>query len=189
MPKAPSDTVPAAMRAVFDPLAARLDAFCAAYLNQEYAQLARRTAAALARKRPSPLSRGSQEVWAAGILHAVGSVNFLFDPSQTPHLRASDIAEHFGVAASTAGNKSKQIRDALKMSPFDHRWNLPSRLADSAMAWFVEIDGFVVDARTLPRALQEQAFRQGLIPWIPADQPGPGEAGADQGGSSALPAN
>jgi hypothetical protein len=32
------------------------------------------------------------------------------------------------------------------------------------MFWLVEVDGFPVDARRLPRDVQEQAARRGLIP-------------------------
>ena len=35
------------------------------------------------------------------------------------------------------------------------------------MAWLIEIDGLIVDARRIPRALQEEAFRQGAIPFVP----------------------
>lgn len=80
------------------------------------------------------------------------------------------------------GNKSKQIRDALRINLFDHRWTLPNRLAENPALWLVEAGGLVVDARTLPRALQEQAFNLGLIPYIPADQPKPEPAGTDEGG-------
>jgi hypothetical protein len=41
----------------------------------------RRLVARLARKRPSPLVRGDMRIWAAGAIHAVGQVNFLFDRS------------------------------------------------------------------------------------------------------------
>ncbi len=36
-------------------------------------------AAALSRKRPSPLSTGRERSWAVGIIYALGQVNFLFD--------------------------------------------------------------------------------------------------------------
>jgi hypothetical protein len=34
-------------------------------------------------------------------------------------------------------------------------------------AWLVSVDGLVVDAWALPRPLQEEAFRRGLIPYMP----------------------
>ena len=40
------------------------------------------------------------------------------------------------------------------------------------MAWMIEVNGLIMDARRLPREIQEEAFRKGLIPYIPADHPG-----------------
>jgi len=56
------------------------DAVCLAVLDEEYADLARRAAAKLARKRPSPLVGGRRVTWAAAIVYALGQANFLFDP-------------------------------------------------------------------------------------------------------------
>ena len=61
------------------------DAFCAKHLDEEYRQMIRQVVGALTRKRPSPLLRGHENVWAAAAVHAVGRVNFLDDSSQTPH--------------------------------------------------------------------------------------------------------
>ena len=38
------------------------------------------------------------------------------------------------------------------------------------MVWMIEVDGLLVDARRIPREIQEQPFRKGLIPDIPSDQ-------------------
>jgi beta-phosphoglucomutase-like phosphatase (HAD superfamily) len=35
----------------------------------------------------------------------------------------------------------------------------------------ITVDGVIVDARRVPRAIQEEAFRKGLIPYIPGEQP------------------
>ena len=77
------------------------DSFCEEYLNGEYADLCRKLAATLARKRPSPLLRGQLDTWACGIIRTIGWVNFLDDSSQTPHLKLPSIDRAFGVAEST----------------------------------------------------------------------------------------
>ena len=69
------------------------DRICCEHLDAEYAEICRRLVAKLARKRPSPLERGALRVWAAGAIYAVGSNNFLFDPSQVPHLSADRLSE------------------------------------------------------------------------------------------------
>ena len=38
------------------------------------------------------------------------------------------------------------------------------------MAWMIQLNGLITDARHLPRDIQKEAFRKGLIPYIPADQ-------------------
>jgi hypothetical protein len=49
-------------------------------------------------------------------------------------------------------------------------WTLPSKLADNPLAWMVQTsDGLITDVRWLPRALQEDAYRRGLIPYLPDD--------------------
>ena len=52
-------------------------------------------------------------------------------------------------------------------------------LALNPMAWMISVDGFIVDARTMPPDVQAEARRRGLIP----DLPGPmGKAGVEKAG-------
>jgi hypothetical protein len=44
------------------------------------------------------------------------------------------------------------------------------RLESYPMAWTISLDGFIVDARTMPPAVQEEARRRGLIPALPASR-------------------
>ena len=56
---------------------------------------------------------------------------------------------------------------SLKIRQFDWRWCLPGKLADNPLAWLIELDGFIVDARHVSRDIQEDALRRGLIPYLP----------------------
>ena|SRR5690349_15847173 len=98
MPEQTEERVPQQMRPLYDEITGFTDGFCRAHLDEEYAALARKMAATLARKRPSPLATGRVKTWASGIL----------------------------------------------------------------------VNGFIIDARTAPLPIQEEAFRKGLIPYIPA---------------------
>ncbi len=109
-----SDQVPKNMQMVFDSIVALTDEFSHQHLNEEYAQLARYAAAALCRKRPSPLVSGYTDSWACGIIYALGFVNFLFDKSQKPYINATDLCKSFNISKSTGSAKSKTVRDALK---------------------------------------------------------------------------
>lgn len=165
-----SEKVPKQMKVQFDAIAMLTDTFCDKYLNKEYAQLARQAVAALCRKRPSPLTKGRVNTWACGIIYALGFVNFLFDKSQKPYMSAADLCKGFGVSKSTGSAKSKAVRDALDMVQMDPNWYLPSKIDDNPMAWMIMVDGFALDVRTMPREVQEVAYRKGLIPYIPKDK-------------------
>jgi hypothetical protein len=165
-----SERIPKAMAEKFAAITQLTDAFCAQHLNEEYRRMIHRVVGALARKRPAPLSSGKESVWAAAAVHAVGRVNFLDDPSQDPHCKPKVIYAFFGVAESTGQNKSKAIRDALKMGPFSPEWTLPSRLADNPMVWLLQVNGLMMDIRTAPLELQRIAYEKGLIPFIPAER-------------------
>ncbi len=102
-----SESVPKTVRATYDVIVALINPVCDEHLNAEYAGLSRQLAAALARKRPSPLTRGQPAIWACAIVYTIGMVNFLFDKSQTPHLRADDLCRLFGVSPSSASAKSQ----------------------------------------------------------------------------------
>ena len=151
------------------------DAFCRKFLNEEYAQLCRKLAETLARKRPSPLLSGRLETWAAGIVRTIGWVNFLHDPSQTPHMALSSIDQAFGIGESTGAAKLKTIRTMLRIRQFDHKWTLPSKMDENPMVWMLEVNGLLMDIRDTPRETQEVAFKKGLIPYIPADRAEAGE--------------
>jgi Domain of unknown function (DUF6398) len=163
-------SIPATSRPAYDLIVGLMDAFCREHLDEEYETMCRKLAGALARKRPSPLLSGKPETWACGIVRTIGWVNFLDDRSRKPHLKLTAIDKAFGVAESTGQGKSKAIRTMLKIRSFDPQWTLPSRMDRVPTSWVIEIEGMRIDARFLRREYQEEAFRKGLIPYIPGDR-------------------
>ncbi len=161
------ERVPKNMQDVFENITAVTDAFSEKHLNENYISLLRKLTAALCRKRPSPLLQGNINTWIAGMIHALGMVNFLFDKSQTPYVSSAFISEYFNLGQSTMTNKSKQIRELMKMSQWDPNWMLPERIEDSPMVWMISLNGLIVDSRRLPKHIQEEAFEKGLIPYVP----------------------
>jgi len=144
------------------------DATCHEHLDDEYGRIARRLVARLARTRRSPLSRGDVRIWAAGVIYAVGQVNFLFDRSQTPHLTADQLAERLGVVKTTMANNAGLINRTLDIGIFEPDLTRIAMLEQHPVAWLVEVDGFIVDARTLPADVQDEARRRGFIPDLDA---------------------
>jgi hypothetical protein len=170
MSKKQSESVPSSVEPAYSSIVNLTDAVCNEHLNSEYATLSRRLAATLARKRPSPIMRGKPEIWACAIIYALGTVNFLFDKSQTPYMRADELCAVFGVSQSSGANKAKLIRDMLNMYQLDPNWCLPSRVDENPLIWILQVNGMMVDIRYMPREVQEIAYKKGLIPYIPADR-------------------
>ena len=170
MTKQQSNSVPKSAEPAYLAIAALTDSVCSQHLNAEYAALSRKLAATLARKRPSPILRGKPEIWACAIIYALGTVNFLFDKSQEPHMRADELCAAFGISQSSGANKAKLIRDMLGMYQFDPHWCLPSLVDENPLVWMVQVNGLIVDIRHMPREVQEIAYEKGLIPYIPADR-------------------
>ena len=134
---------------------------------------------------PSWPASGRRRCWAAGPQRgpaarcALGQVNFLFDRSTEPYVAQDDLAGAFGLSKSTLGQKGKQIRDMLKMT-----WGTPEFLRAemidaNPMIWFIEVNGLPYDARELPVEIQVEAYRQGVIPYVPElERDGTAAAGA-----------
>ena len=164
------EKVPEKMQPIYEEIIAITDNVCQQYLNQEYADLSRRMAGKLCRKRPSPLVNGRAKTWAAGIVYALGQINFLFDKSQSPYIAARDLCALFDVSQNSVSARAKQIRDILKINIFDYEWMLSNLIDESPLTWLVTVNGLIVDVRDMPRIVQEEAYRKGLIPYIPVDK-------------------
>lgn len=74
-----------------------------------------------------------------------------------------------GVPKSTMANKAKLIRDLLRLHRLDPELCRRELLDRHPLAWLVEVDGVIVDARWLPEPLQAEARRRGLISDLPSD--------------------
>ena len=70
---------------------------------------------------------------------------------------------------STLHTKARVIEKTLKIRIFDPQWTLPSLVGSNPLVWMAEVDGLLVDLRTMPREVQEVAFAKGIIPYVPAD--------------------
>lgn len=158
--------LPAEKRGEFEQLVALTDAFCDAQLNDEYKELARDMALILFSDGVPPL-RGKSEAWGCAIIYTLGWVNFLTDPSNSPHLRAEEIAAGFHVSEATMHNRARTLRNGLDLVRLDPEWTLPSRLEDNPLAWLVMVNGIPVDVRMMPLEVRQIAYEKGLIPFVP----------------------
>ena len=70
-------------------------------------QLCEKLIRKMSRKRNVPFLSGRMEIWAAAIIHALGSINFLFDPNFEPYIGAADISDYFGTSKVLSHRKQR----------------------------------------------------------------------------------
>jgi hypothetical protein len=118
--------------------------FSQKYLNEEYDHLIEKLVLKMARKREVPFLTGRIEIWAAAVIHALGTFNFLFDKESSPYVPVSEIYQFFNTSQSTTSQKSKKIRDMFKMSYFDSNFSTESVSQSNPFNNMMIIDGLIV---------------------------------------------
>jgi Domain of unknown function (DUF6398) len=129
--------------------------FCAKKLDEEYFRLTEKLVQKLGQKRYPPFITGQTKIWAAAVIHAIGTNNFLFDSSFEPYVTVDELNNFFGTNKSTTGTKSKLIRDLLKLGYWDPEFSTTKMLESSPANVYVLIDGFMVRVDSLPDEFQE----------------------------------
>jgi len=132
-----------------------LKGFCVEQLDEEYLELSERMVKKLGRKRTVPFMTGQPQVWAAAIIHALGTINFLFDKSFEPYVTIDEINDFFGTKKSTTGSKSKQIRDMLKLGYFDDEFGTSKMKDNNPFDKYVMVDGLIVPLDSIPEQYQQ----------------------------------
>jgi len=163
-------TIPENMREKYEEIATMITVFCNEKLNKEYNDLCLRLLTKLCRKRSAPLLSGRPKTWAAGIVYAVGSNNFIFDKTQKLHLTAGEIASAFDISTSTAGNKANEIRKMFKIDFFNPEWQTTELKEKNPTIWMIQLNGFIVDVRDMSLEIQQRAFEMGIIPYVPGEK-------------------
>ncbi|NME69865.1 DUF6398 domain-containing protein [Flammeovirga aprica] len=148
-------------------LESMISAFCTEHLNEEYKTLCVKLLQKLGRKRDVPFARGKLDIWAASIIHAIGSINFLSDSSFEPYMTLNSICDIMGVKSATVGNKAGTIRKLLKLNYYDDEFctqrladNNPFRKMEELYTLYapVQIDGQHYNFKGLPEELQQQVI-------------------------------
>ena len=129
--------------------------FCAQYLDEDYFELVEYVILKLSRKRPSPLLRGKLEIWAAGAIHAIGQVNFLYDKSFEPYISFAELNEYFGTKSSSVGNKAADIRKMFKMNRYSNFEFMTKGIKENHVLYnSVMVNGLIVPISSIPEEYQ-----------------------------------
>lgn len=161
--------IPRAMQEKYDEIAPLIAEFCEDHLNDDYKSLCLHLLEKLCRKRPSPLLKGRESTWAAGIVYAIAANNFIFDKENPCCMTAQEIADEFNLSAATTGNKASELRRMFDISYLNTEWVLKEHLQHNPAVWLLKVDGFIVDIRDMPLHIQQLAFEKGLIPFVPGE--------------------
>lgn len=129
--------------------------FCSQKLDDDYFQLCEKLIKKMGRKRDVPFKRGKLEIWAAAVIYAIGSINFLFDKSFEPYMTAQQISDDFGTKNSTVSNKAGQIREMFKLKMFDNEFSTNQMNETNPFNDLVMVDGLIVPISSIPENLQE----------------------------------
>ena len=133
--------------------------FCTEKLDDEYLELSARLLNKLGRRRDVSFMTGRVEIWAAAIVHALGTINFLFDKSFEPYATVDDISLYFGANKSSTGQKSKLIRDLLDLAYYDSEFSTKRISEDNPFDKLSMVNGFIVmkgpEHGSLPKSLPQ----------------------------------
>ena len=118
--------------------------FCAQKLDDDYAQLCEKLILKMGRKREVPFQSGKPAIWAAAVISALGSINFLFDKAFEPYSTPDQINEYFGTKKSTVEGKAKIIKEMFKMTYYSPEFSTQYMNANNPFNKMVMVDGFIV---------------------------------------------
>jgi len=106
----------------YEEIIEKIKSFSGEYLNEEYKNICVIAAETLFQDHEEQLKKGKSFSWAAGIAHAIGTINNLFDSKEEPYIKATDLYKAFGVSSSTGSSKSKEVKNLLGLSNESKQW-------------------------------------------------------------------
>ncbi len=132
--------------------------YCKKHLDDDYLRLCNKLFNDLFESDDEIFNRGKENIWAAAIVWAIGSVNFLGDKSFDPSASLSDVCNYFKVKTSTVGQKASRIREWFDMDYFNDYYQREDSQISGLLKSLVMIeDGFIVP-RDLPDNESEESF-------------------------------
>ncbi|MDA7501932.1 DUF6398 domain-containing protein [Chitinophagales bacterium] len=129
-------------------------AFCTEKVNDEYRELCEKLILKLGRKRDVPFKRGKLEIWAAAVVYAIGSINFLFDKSFDPYLTTEELHAYFGTKATTVSSKANKIKEMFDIWHYSPEFSTSHMTQANPMNNLVLVDGFITQISSLPPEIQ-----------------------------------
>ena len=141
----------------------KIKSFSSEYLNDEYKNICVGAAETLFLNNEEQLKKGKSLSWSAGIVHAIGTINNLFDSKEEPYMKATDLYKAFGVSSSTGSTKSKEVQKLLDLSKENKQWILGNdknikTSANNTLKEKEEVAVAVDDISKASKKIEEQPF-------------------------------
>ena len=127
--------------------------FCKLKLDHEYLELSEQLLNKLGRKRDVPFIAGKIEIWAGAVIHALGTINFLFDKSFEPYVTVDELNGFFQTNKSSTGQKSKFIRDLLRLGYYDREFSTKRMKQHNPFDKLTMVNGFIVSKEIVGKPL------------------------------------
>jgi len=135
---------------------ASIKLFCKKKLNKEYYTLCKKLLNELYLDNDFNLERGNQNIWAAGIVSAIGAVNYLFDKEFKPYISLDELCEYFEVNKSSVTNKSINIRKTLNIHIFNTLYSTDYVLEKNPFKEYVIVGKSLMLLEEFSQEVQEQ---------------------------------
>ena len=106
----------------YEEIIEKIKSFSDEYLNEDYKNICVLATETLFLNYEEQFKKGKSFSWGAGIVHAIGTVNNLFDSKEKPYIKVADLYKEFGVSSSTGSSKSKEVKSLLDISKDNNKW-------------------------------------------------------------------
>jgi hypothetical protein len=130
--------------------------FCELKLDHDYLELSEQLLNKLGRKRDVPFVAGKTDIWAVAVIHALGTINFLFDKSFEPYVTVDELNGFFHTNKSSTGQKSKFIRDLLRLSYYDSEFSTTRMKQNNPFAKLTMVNGFIVSKEPVTESIAKK---------------------------------
>ncbi|MCB0660873.1 MAG: hypothetical protein KDC04_08055, partial [Saprospiraceae bacterium] len=103
-------------------------------------------------RRSGLLRTGKPELWASAIVHTVGILNFLFDPTFEPMIKAEDISQYYEVNHTLMLSKSKFIREKEDLGLQSEEFLVENTKLNNPLKKYTVIGGIIVRKDDIPES-------------------------------------
>jgi len=139
--------------------------FCEQYLDEDHKELTRKLVINLGKKRDVQFLDKDIQNWAGAIIHALGSINYLFDSSFEPYVSEEELSDYFTTPRLQIHKKSMEIKKLLKLDLFDNIADTLRNYREDPLHRLLLIDGFFINLEAYPPELREKV-REARKQWL-----------------------